>query len=273
MNEDYLLQVANVTVSYDVRRSMRPNDAAEDASAFVLRDFSASFRRGQVHWILGPNGAGKSTLFRAVAGELTPAMGSITFNGHSILRLTSAQRIGLGIGRFLQSEWVFPNLSILDNLLVGARNLTGEHPLGALLPAGRRAERHFRDLALGRLEEFGFTSRFDVHATKAGTLSCGWAKLLSLVRLLIQDPSLWLLDEPVANVDEHNQERICTLIRREAEERGRTILLIEHEVGRQGRVSEIANRALLLFQGKVVNDGEPKAVKASQVYRDVFGAA
>lgn len=265
--------MTDLTVSYDARQSAAHGSIDADDSPFVLRRFAASFPAGHVHWILGPNGAGKSTLFRAVAGELVPTSGAIAFDGQSLERLNPSQRVALGIGRFLQSEWVFPNLTILENLLIAGRNAGNEHPLGCLLPSARRFEKQVEAQALERLVEFGFAKQFDVRRTKAGALSCGWAKLLSLVRLVMQAPRLWLLDEPIANVDERNQDRICSLIREQARINGHTIVLIEHEVGRQGRVSEIADRALLLFQGKVVNDGDPRQVKASQVYRDVFGAA
>jgi branched-chain amino acid transport system ATP-binding protein len=272
MTDNALLAVDDLTVSYSRERSHRHPPAGPDA-ANVLHKFSAKFDRRKIHWILGPNGAGKSTLFRAIAGELTPTSGQILFDGACLADTSPTLRVRRGIGRFLQSDWVFPNLSLLDNLLVAAPDQLGEHPFRWLLPAARRREKQTIDHALTRLDEFGFTKLFDVRTTKAGVLSCGWAKLLSLVRLLVQDSKLWLLDEPVANVDEANQDRICDLIRREAKDHGKTIVIIEHEVGRQGRVSGLADHALLLFQGRIVNEGEPLAVKMSQVYRDVFGAA
>ena len=269
--DELILKIRNVSASYDGRYV--PSSGSADANTDVLRNLSVTFERGRIHWLLGPNGAGKTTLFRLIAGDLKPKRGEIVFNNQCLNGRAAESLVHSGIGRFLQTQWVFPNLSILDNLLVAVPQNPGEHLLTLILPRSRRFEKQAKERALVFLEKYGFTARYDVLKTPAGVLSCGWAKLLSVVRLLLQDSQLWLLDEPIANVDESNQRQICNIIQEQVKSGGKTVLLIEHEVGAAGNVSHLADRAVLMFQGAVVSDGSPLSVKASQAYRDVFGVA
>lgn len=270
---DLILEIKNLSASYDGRYLSAINHSAVDVNNDVLRDLSVSFKRGQIHWLLGPNGAGKSTMFKVIGGELGARSGQILFENQPLAGKSPALRVLSGIGRFLQTQWVFPNLSLVDNLRVAVTDQPGENIWTLLLPRSRRREKEATERAVDLLKAHGFASRFDIMKTPAGALSCGWAKLLSVVRLLVQDTKLWLLDEPIANVDEANQERICSIIQDQVREKGQTVILIEHEVGAAGRISHLANRAVLMFQGQVINDGLPLEVKASQAYRDVFGVA
>lgn len=268
--DDLILNIRNLSASYDGRYAP---SSATDVNTDVLRDLSVTFERGRIHWLLGPNGAGKTTLFKVISGDLAPRCGEIIFNSQRLNGRAAEALVHCGIGRFLQTQWVFPNLSILDNLLVATPRNPGERLLTLLLPKSRRFEKEARERALSFLETYGFASRYDVQKTPAGVLSCGWAKLLSVVRLLLQNSQLWLLDEPVANVDESNQQQICRIIEEQVRSNGKTVILIEHEVGAAGNISQLADRAVLMFQGRVVSDGQPLLVKASQAYRDVFGVA
>jgi ABC-type branched-subunit amino acid transport system ATPase component len=268
------LEITDLSVSYsNGHYAASTAENTPDRNNDVLRELSASFEQGKIHWLLGPNGAGKSTLFKVICGELPARRGSIRFENHHLNGLSPSSRVRYGIGRFLQTQWVFPNLSLLDNIRVAISHQPGESLLTALLPNSWRKEREITARAIELLNQYGFADRYDITNTPAGALSCGWAKLLSIVRLLVQDPKLWLLDEPIANVDERNQERICEIIKQQVEDRLRTVILIEHEVGAVGRISHLADRAVLMFQGKVVSDGLPLEVKASKSYRDVFGVA
>jgi branched-chain amino acid transport system ATP-binding protein len=271
--KDLILEIKNINVSYGRSYFSAIRQDSSDKSNDVLRDLSVSFKRGQIHWLLGPNGAGKSTLFKVICGEVAAHKGQILFENEKLNGLPPASRVNYGIGRFLQTQWIFPNLSLLDNLRVAIAKQPGENILAALLPRSWKKETEITARAIELLESYGFTTRYNINTTPAGVLSCGWAKLLSIIRLLIQEPKLWLLDEPIANVDEANQERICNIIEEQVKGYGRTIILIEHEVGAAGRISHLADRAVLMFQGQVISDGLPLEVKASQSYRNVFGVA
>jgi ABC-type branched-subunit amino acid transport system ATPase component len=267
------LQISDLSVSYSNGHYSSTDLEVSDRTNDVLRDLTVSFEQAKIHWLLGPNGAGKSTMFKAICGEIPVHRGQIRFENQQLNGLAPSTRVSHGIGRFLQTQWVFPNLSLLDNIRIAITRQPGENMLTALLPRSWRRESEITDRSIQLLKDYGFADRYDIANTPAGALSCGWAKLLSIVRLLVQDPKLWLLDEPIANVDEANQERICRIIEEQVRQRGRTVILIEHEVGAAGRISHLADRAVLMFQGRVVSDGLPLEVKASGSYRDVFGVA
>ncbi|PIF75932.1 amino acid/amide ABC transporter ATP-binding protein 1 (HAAT family) [Variovorax sp. 54] len=228
---------------------------------------------GELLSVIGPNGAGKTTLFNLVTGLDKPDAGQVRFDGHDITGLPAQQLAQRGLARTFQHGRVFANLSVLDNVLVGAHTRlravkprVGSVPgLGALAElalalvqpsAVRREEEALRDEAREIIALFGerLTPRTD---HPAYSLSYANRRRVEIARALALRPRLLLLDEPTAGMNESETAEMLEIIRG-LKARGQTILLIEHKLD---LVMQLSDRVAVLDDGRKIAEGLPDAVR------------
>jgi branched-chain amino acid transport system ATP-binding protein len=222
--------------------------AAVDAVSFDLPP-------GEILGLIGPNGAGKTTLFDCLAGSLSPTSGAIILAGHAIGGLPAHRRSSLGLARTFQIPRPFPEMSVLENVMIGARDHPGEHILPNWLSplSVKRREIAVRKRAMELLD---FVTLAALAARPAHILSGGQKKLLELARALMAQPRIVLLDEPAAGVNptllEVIVERVAALNRS-----GTTFLLIEHNMD---LVTRLCGRVLVMASGRLLAEGAPHEV-------------
>ncbi len=224
----------------------------------ALDGVSFSVWEGEIVGLIGPNGAGKTTLFNLISRFYTPTSGRIWLNGEEITKLGPHQLIERGVMRTFQNIGLFPFMSVLDNLLVGEhrRFQSGLLSTALGLPRARREEQALKLQAERRLAEFGLAFIKDAYVW---ALPYGTKKLIELLRALLAEPQLLLLDEPVAGMTQEERERMAQLIRRARDEWGVTVLLVEHDMS---FVMGLCDRVIALSFGKVIAEGQPEAVAA-----------
>lgn len=218
----------------------------------AVEDVDLEVRPGEIVGLLGPNGAGKSTLINLITGLLDLDSGEIRYRDQAIHALPAHRIVKLGIGRTFQIVQPFAQMSVRQNVMVGA--LFGSPHHMSLGEARRRA-----DVVL---DQVGLSHKKDADSRK---ISTGEMKRMDLARLLVMRPQCLLLDEPVAGVSEQGVDSVLDLLVSLAEE-GRSIVVVEHV---QRAVWEIAHRVVVLHQGRKIADGSPEQVAADE---SVIGA-
>ncbi|HEX6709988.1 MAG TPA: ABC transporter ATP-binding protein [Rubrobacter sp.] len=206
--------------------------------------------------LIGRNGAGKTTFFNMVSGLYEPSSGSFVFEDRDVTKLGVHKRAQLGIGRTFQNIRLFDTMSAQDNVLAGMHTRLKGSILGSIFrtPGHRREEGEARERAGEYLDFVGISGR----ETFAKNLSYGDQRRLEIARALASDPKLLLLDEPTAGMNPQETARLADLIRRLREERGISILLIEHEMR---VVMSISDRVTVLDHGEKISEGSPQEVR------------
>jgi branched-chain amino acid transport system ATP-binding protein len=216
---------------------------------------SISVGRGQIVGLIGPNGAGKSTLFNCIAGTTRPTAGTILLEGAAIEREPAHTRLGRGLGRTFQIPRPFPQMTLLENLLVAAKKQIGEAMFASWFKAGEvaREERANVERAMALLE---FVTLDRLAHEPARILSGGQRKLLELARAMMADPAIVLLDEPAAGV---NPSLCKTIISRIAElnRRGIAFLIIEHDIS---LIDRLCSHVFVMAGGRLLAEGQPADV-------------
>ncbi len=212
--------------------------------------------RGTLTALIGPNGAGKSTLFNVVTGFERGDGGDVRFDGRSIYGRPPHAIVRAGMVRTFQLTKALAVMSVLDNMLLATRSPGERLALAALRPVWRQGEREARERALELLDVFGLTAKARDYA---GTLSGGQRKLLELARALMLEPKLLLLDEPLAGVNRTLGASLLAHIERLRDERGLTILLVEHDMDVVMRYSDTV---VVMGEGRVLMSGTPDEVRA-----------
>jgi branched-chain amino acid transport system ATP-binding protein len=247
--------------------------AAIDARELVRRfngvsavdGMSLRLRKGEMVGLIGPNGAGKTTMFNLIAGSLKPTSGVISIDGRDVSQDRPEQRIRHGVGRTFQIPKPFLDMSVLENVLVGAQMQDGERLLANFLRPGhvRRQERAALEKARDLL---AFVSLSGLEHQPARVLSGGQRKLLELARILMADPRVVLLDEPAAGVNpallETIIERVTTL-----NAAGTSILLIEHNMD---MVSRLCSRVVAMALGRPLAEGTPDEVSRNPAVIEAY---
>ena len=224
----------------------------------ALNGVSFDMQQGQILGLIGPNGAGKTTLFNCLSRLYQPSAGDILLEGLSILRRPPHRIAEIGIGRTFQNVALFPNLSVLDNVRVGAHSRTSSDIISdsLKLPWVRRGE-----AALNKRvhEILGYLELDEVaHVTVSG-LPFGTQKRVELARALAADPKILLLDEPAGGLNHEEVYALGDLIRRIRDDRKVTVLLVEHHMG---LVMSIADHVVALNFGRKLAEGTPAAVQS-----------
>jgi branched-chain amino acid transport system ATP-binding protein len=241
-----LLQVESVSLSF--------------GGTAVLTDVGFDVRDGEIRAIIGPNGAGKTSMLNCISGFYRPQKGQIHYQGHDLTQVPTHKIATLGIARTFQNIALYTGLSTLDNLLAARHIHMKESTVGSMLywGLGQREEvkhRHFVEEIIDFLEI--------AHIRKAvvGALPYGLRKRVELGRALALEPSLLLLDEPMAGMNIEEKEDMARFILDIHELRGTTIVLIEHDMG---LVMDIADRVVVLDFGLKIGDGLPDEMKEDE---------
>jgi ABC-type branched-subunit amino acid transport system ATPase component len=217
----------------------------------VLKGVDLEVERGSVTCIVGPNGAGKSTVLRAISGLLRPRQGTITFEGADVRGVAPAQILARGIAQVPQSNGIFPNLSVRENVLIGAYIL--------------RRDRALVERRLGAVAEV-FPMIGERGGEKAGNLSGGQRRTVEFARSLMLDPSLVMLDEPSVGLDPKALRVIAGAIR-QMNEAGKTLLIVEQNVRFGLRMS---THGVVMESGRVLMHDRAETVLNNPEMTDLF---
>ncbi len=252
---EVILEVQNISLSF--------------GGVKALTDISFNVREHEIRAIIGPNGAGKSSMLNCINGVYQPQQGQITLRGQTYRGMSPRQVAEMGVARTFQNLALFKGMSVLDNLMTG-RNLRMRRGLfwqALHLGPARREETEQRE-AVERIIDF-----LEIQAwrkTPVGRLPYGLQKRVDLGRALAMEPSLLLLDEPMAGMNVEEKQDMCRFILDVNDEFGTTIVLIEHDMG---VVMDISDRVVVLDYGKKIGDGAPDEVRRNEdVIRAYLGA-
>ncbi|WP_285728609.1 ABC transporter ATP-binding protein [Nocardiopsis sp. ATB16-24] len=221
-------------------------------------------QRGTITALIGPNGAGKSTLFNLLTGFDRVDAGRWTFEGRAINGRRGHQVARAGMVRTFQLTKALTRMTVLDNMLLGAGGQFGERMAGAFLrPVWREQERNNTRRAMELLERFKLVDKRD---DMAGSLSGGQRKLLEMARALMTDPTMIMLDEPMAGVNPALVQSLLAHITSLRDE-GKTVLFVEHDMD---VIMGISDWIVVLAQGQVIAEGRPSDIRSNQQVIDAY---
>ncbi|CAJ0801881.1 Lipopolysaccharide export system ATP-binding protein LptB [Ralstonia mannitolilytica] len=234
----------------------------------ALTDISFDIRAHEIRAIIGPNGAGKSSMLNVINGVYHPQQGRIVFRGEERRRMNPTAMARQGIARTFQNIALFKGMTVLDNIMTGRNTLFRSNLFANAVwlgPARREEMRHRRKVE----EVIDFLEIQAIRKTPVGRLPYGLQKRVELGRALAAEPSMLLLDEPMAGMNVEEKQDMCRFILDVNRQFGTTIVLIEHDMG---VVMDISDRVVVLDYGKKIGDGTPDEVKANpEVVRAYLG--
>jgi branched-chain amino acid transport system ATP-binding protein len=226
---------------------------------YALSGLDFAVEEGEIVSIIGPNGAGKSTVFNVITGLYAPDDGDVVFRGESIVGLTPNQITRLGIARTFQTVHLFPNMTVLENAMVGQHCRSRTTVFGSVLrtPSMRREERSIREHAQKALGFFGQRLAGYRQDQPAFSLSYANRRRLEMARALATEPSLLLLDEPTAGMNPRETLELRDHIMRMRDDIGLTILVIEHDMR---VVKGVSDRVVACDYGQRIAEGSYEEV-------------
>ncbi len=235
----------------------------------ALNRVSFTANKGEITAVIGPNGAGKTSLFNSISGFYKPSSGQVIFDGNDISKLPAHKRAGLGLARTFQNVALFRGMSVLDNIKLGGHGRLKSNALSAMWYIGAaRAEEMGLRREIER-EVIDFLEIDHIRNLSVAGLPYGLQKRVELARALAMQPKLLMLDEPVAGMNREETEDMARFILDIQEERGITVLLIEHDMG---MVMDISSKVVVLNFGEVIARGTPDEVRAHpEVIRAYLG--
>ena len=221
---------------------------------YALSGLDLDVREGEIVSIIGPNGAGKSTVFNVITGIYQPDDGDIRYRGRSIVGLRPHQIVRLGVARTFQSVRLFPNMTILENAMVGQHSRSKGGLFGSILrtPAVRGEEERIRERATEALSFFG--KRLSGYRLEQPAFSLSYAnrRRLEMARAMATDPKLLLLDEPTAGMNPRETLELRDHIVRMRDELGLTVIVIEHDMR---VVKGVSDRVIACDYGQKIAEG------------------
>ncbi len=223
----------------------------------AVSDLDVEIKEHSIHSVIGPNGAGKTTLFNCITGFYRPEAGEILFNNHPLVGQLPDRIVRLGISRTYQNIRLFPNLTVMENILVGLHShlKAGFFGIVAGLPATQQEEKRAAEEARQILKFVNLSGKGDLLAKN---LPYGDQRRLEIGRALAARPKLLLLDEPTAGMNPRETRDMMDFIRRLRGELGITILLIEHQMKIVMGISEIVT---VLDYGEKIAEGSPPEIQ------------
>ncbi len=242
-NTDFVLAVEDLTVSFDGFK------AIDNLNLYVDHN--------ELRVIIGPNGAGKTTLLDMICGKTKATSGSIKFHNEEMTALPEFTRVRKGIGRKFQTPSIYENLSVFQNLEVSFPK--GRSVLGAVF---FKCTAEVKDRVQAIAEEIGLA---DTLTTEAGLLSHGQKQWLEIGMLLMQDPELLMLDEPIAGMSVREREITAELLKKISN--NRSVIVIEHDME---FVKKIAQKVTVMHQGKILAEGSMDDVQNNPQVIEVY---
>ncbi|MGH1489815.1 MAG: urea ABC transporter ATP-binding protein UrtD [Acidimicrobiales bacterium] len=236
-----LLEFRDVTVDFDGFKA--------------LDNVNFKLEADELRFLIGPNGAGKTTLIDAVTGLTRPTSGEVWFDGQNITGISDHKRVGLGIGRSFQTPTIFDALTVVENL-----DLAATHTMGVM---GRfRKRKGVSDKVSDTMERIGLANRAN---DKGAALGHGARRWLEMGMLIIQEPQLFLLDEPVAGMSQAERELLGQMIVELASEH--TVVVIEHDMAFLRR---FAQKVTVLHEGRIMTEGSVEDVQNDEEVREIY---
>ncbi|MCL6558872.1 MAG: ABC transporter ATP-binding protein [Firmicutes bacterium] len=213
-------------------------------------------RSGEILALIGPNGAGKTTVFNLITGVLEPDEGTILLRGRCINRLQPFQIAALGVSRTFQNLELFTNLTVAENVMVGAfkKSRIGFFRTVFRRPGVMKEDRELYQTALGLLDQLGLAAYADL---PAGNLPFGQQRLLEIARALATQPEIMLLDEPAAGLNPAESRKLADFLR-SLVNKGHTLVLVEHDMD---TVMSLADEVVVMNFGTVIASGAPAEVQ------------
>ena len=236
----------------------------------ALSDVSFDVKRHEIRAIIGPNGAGKSSMLNVINGVYHPQEGTVSFHGEVRRDMNTHEAARNGIARTFQNIALFKGMSVLDNIMTG-RNLKMKATFieqAIYFGRARREEMEHRK----KVEEIiDFLEIQHIRKTPVGRLPYGLQKRVELARALAAEPTMLLLDEPMAGMNVEEKQDMCRFVLDTNDQFGTTIVLIEHDMG---VVMDISDRVVVLDYGRKIGDGAPDEVRANpDVIKAYLGTA
>jgi branched-chain amino acid transport system ATP-binding protein len=247
-----LLEAKDITVHYG-------GLVAVDAVSLLLQP-------GEIHGLIGPNGAGKTTFFNAITGLVPASSGTLLFDDADLTGQPAHACAAAGMRRTFQAVQLVPQFTVLENVLVGMHVAIRDNWFASILglPGGNRGEYAAQDAVRDVLAFLGIAETL---LTPAGALTFAQQRFVEIARAVVSRPKLLLLDEPAAGLSPGDVERLDVLLRRLRDERGTTILLVEHVLS---LVMGICERITVLENGRMICEGTPAEVSASPAVRTAY---
>jgi ABC-type branched-subunit amino acid transport system ATPase component len=247
MNKEDLICIENLNVKF--------------GQQMVLDNVSLGIRAGEVVGLIGPNGCGKTTLLNAISGFVPIEAGTISFDGRDIMNLAPDKRATLGIGRSFQHAGVFKELSVADNIIIGAEKAE-KFPWWWMFASHYRKK--MDKIVNNTLEDVNLLA----HKTSlAGILSGGQIRLLELARLQLFEGKLLLIDEPTAGVAPALRQQLAKTIKKLNQEYGFTVIIVEHDLK---FLFNLVDRVVVLVDGCKYIEGTPEEIQKDKRLQEIY---
>ena len=229
----------------------------------AVNDISFDIAAGQIVGLIGPNGAGKSTTFNLITGVLSKTSGRVTFCGHDVSHLPSRDISRLGMARTFQHVKMIADMTVLENVALGAYTRGDSGVLSSMLRTNQAEEQRLMKEAQRQLERIGMGEYLH---EQAGNLAMGPQRLMEIARALCCDPALLLLDEPAAGL-RHKEKQALAQVLRQLQAEGMSILLVEHDMD---LVMDVCDQLVVMEFGTLLTRGTPAEVQANPAVRAAY---
>ncbi len=232
----------------------------------AINDISFDIREGEIRAIIGPNGAGKSSMLNIISGFYTPTEGALWYKGEKRPAMKPYEVARMGVARTFQNIALFEGMTVLDNVMTGRLTHMHQGLLSQALWWGKAQAEEMENREIVE-KVIDFLEIQAIRKTPVGRLPYGLKKRVELARALAAEPSILLLDEPMAGMNVEEKEDMSRFILDVNDEFGTTIALIEHDMG---VVMDISDRVVVMDYGKKIGDGTPEEVRNDQAVIDAY---